>query len=151
MLWADMCLGKHKIGYKLSNSGDSLKLLIPSDNWKIICGWSNYSDKVTSQKINENEVGYRGSKSNLNRFVKEQRVDGSWLLCKKAVPYRSLRYTLMDFERNYQLRTQTNQLINRFFSTIPNNSPLNSWFITGFSDAEASFIISIYNDKKKKD
>ena len=34
---------------------------------------------VTSHKMNENEMGYRGSKS-VNNTVKEQRVDGSW--CK---------------------------------------------------------------------
>jgi hypothetical protein len=44
---------------------------------------------VTSHKMNENEMGYRGSKSKCNfnnkpiqnknyNFVKEQRVDGSW-------------------------------------------------------------------------
>jgi hypothetical protein len=39
---------------------------------------------VTIQKISENKMGYRGSKSNLvknkklaTNFVKEQRVDGS--------------------------------------------------------------------------
>ena len=31
--------------------------------------------------MNENEMGYRGSKSDsLNESVKEQRVDGSWFL-----------------------------------------------------------------------
>jgi len=51
-------------GYKLSNSGDSLKLLIPSYILIYICGWNNYSGKVISQKINESEMGYRGSKYN---------------------------------------------------------------------------------------
>ena len=32
---------------------------------------------VISQKMNENEMAYRGSKSKLTNFVKEQRVDGS--------------------------------------------------------------------------
>jgi len=39
---------------------------------------------VTSHKMNENEMGYRGSKSSSlskeRQGVKEQRVDGSW--CK---------------------------------------------------------------------
>jgi hypothetical protein len=35
---------------------------------------------VISQKMNENEMEYRGSKSGLiNKSVKEQRVDGSYL------------------------------------------------------------------------
>ena len=34
---------------------------------------------VTSRKMNENEMEYRGSKSvSINETVKEQRVDGSW-------------------------------------------------------------------------
>ena len=47
---------------------------------------------VTSQKMNENEMGYRGSKSKLSlypqpkdNFVKEQRVDGSWLLASNFI------------------------------------------------------------------
>ncbi|CAG8962390.1 hypothetical protein HYFRA_00013618 [Hymenoscyphus fraxineus] len=54
---------------KLSNSGDTLKLLIPSYSRKVI-------STVTSQKMIENEMGYRGSKSDF-LSVKEQRVDGS--------------------------------------------------------------------------
>ena len=42
-------------------------------------GLTNYSDIVTSQNMNESEMGNRGSKSNKGNtlFVKEQRVDGS--------------------------------------------------------------------------
>jgi hypothetical protein len=42
--------------------------------------------------------------------VKEQRVDGSWLLNNFTVLNRSLRYTLMDFERNYQIKIPSKQL-----------------------------------------
>jgi hypothetical protein len=61
--------------------------LIPNYNRKAICGWTNYSGMVTSQKMNENEMGNRGSKSDLNtsnksKSVKEQRVDGSWAIFK---------------------------------------------------------------------
>ena len=68
---------------KLSNSGDTLKLLVPSYSWKIICGWINKSGMVITHKMIENEMGYRGSKSD-NISVKEQRVDGSW--CIDPVP-----------------------------------------------------------------
>lgn len=37
--------------------------MIPSNIWKYICGWGNYSGKVRSQKIGENLMGNRGSKS----------------------------------------------------------------------------------------
>ena len=40
-----------------------------------------------------------------NNFVKEQRVDGSW--CNKSL---HLRCTLMDFERNYQIKKPSKQL-----------------------------------------
>ena len=56
----------------------------------------------------------------------------------------------MGFERNYQVKILTNQLLNRTYSTLNNNQILNPWFITGFSDAESSFIISIYSDENNK-
>ena len=106
------CLGKALLWGKLSNSGDALKLMIPSSIRKYICGQSNYLGMVTSHKMIESEMGYRGSKSDSvshTEFVKEQRVDGSWLL-KLAVLIRSLRYTLMGFERNYQIKVLSKQL-----------------------------------------
>ena len=112
--------------------------------------------------MNENEIGYRGSKSE-NKFkkkpiqnkiynsVKEQRADGSWFLNIN----KNLRCALMGFERNYQLRIPAKQLLNRpmNFSTI--NTPfqissINPWFITGFTDAEGSFMITITQNEKSK-
>jgi LAGLIDADG DNA endonuclease family protein len=90
----------------------------------------------------------RGSKSAI-LAVKEQRVDGSWLLKNWVEWIRSLRCILMGFERNYQVKVLTNQLLYKFYSTL-NNQKLNPWFITGFTDAEGSFIISIYRDAKSK-
>jgi hypothetical protein len=76
--------------------------------------------------MSENEMGYRGSKSELKfKSVKEQRVDGSWLLNILAVPIRSLRCTLMGFERNYQVKIPAKQLINRTYSTILNKVMMN--------------------------
>ena len=138
---------------KLSNSGDTLKLMVPSYSRKAISGWSNYPGMVISTKMNENEMGYRGSKSVLlTSTVKEQRVDGSWFLAPKA---RSLRYTLMGFERNYQFKVLSKQLNKQkfSFSTLTNNSVnnlINPWFLTGFIDAEGCFQISIRYDKKYK-
>jgi len=56
----------------------------------------------------------------------------------------------MGFERNYQVKIPTNQLKNINFSTLSSYNKINPWFITGFSDAEASFIISIYKYKNSK-
>ena len=83
---------------------------------------------VISQNMNENEMGYRGSKSEFNKKpiqnkklnpVKEQRADGSWCI-NSNFKLMHLRCALMGFERNYQIRILTKQLINRFriFSTL---------------------------------
>ena len=71
--------GKRVYGDKLPNSGDLLKLKIPSCSWKTISGSSNYWCKVTSHKMSENEMDYHGSKSVIHKSitVKEQRVDGN--------------------------------------------------------------------------
>ena len=52
-------------GDKLSNSGNTLKFKIPNHNGNIVGGWSNYSGKVTSLKINKNKMDDRGSKLTL--------------------------------------------------------------------------------------
>lgn len=58
------CFGKALNKWdKLSNSGDTLKLIIPNHGIKAVSGWSNYPCTVTSYKIGENQMGYRGSKS----------------------------------------------------------------------------------------
>ena len=53
------------MGIKLSNSGDTLKAIVPNYTRKYISGWSNYSGKVISYSIHENEMGNRGSKSEI--------------------------------------------------------------------------------------
>jgi hypothetical protein len=171
--WAPaLCSGKTHEWVKLSNSGDVLKIIVLSYYRKIISGWTNYSGIVTSYNMSENEMDYRGSKSEIlylqpyNISVKEQRVDGSWFLAilKKA---RNLRYTLMGLERGYQIKIPSKQLNsqNFSFSTLtPAEQPipalagpsetegvkLNPWFVTGFIDAEGCFQISIRQDKKYK-
>lgn len=55
--------GKSSMWERLPNSGDLLELLIPNYIRKAISGWTNHSCKVTSQKAYENNVEYRGSKS----------------------------------------------------------------------------------------
>ena len=110
-------------GCKLSNSGDTLKLTILSICWKIYSGWTNYSGIVTSCKITEKWMGYRGSKS-ISNIVKEQRVEGSYLF------YNKLRCILMVFERKYL--TNNHSKFN-----------LHPWFITGLTDAEGCFTIKI--------
>jgi Proton-conducting membrane transporter/LAGLIDADG endonuclease len=125
--------GKILYWEKLSNSGDTLKLMIPNYRRKAICGWSNHSGAVTSHKMSENEMGYRGSKSVLvASTVKEQRVDGSYY---GSVSTPRLRCTLTGCERSYQIKIPSKQLKNkRAFSTVNIQPKLNPWFVTGLSD-----------------
>lgn len=140
------------LGSKLPNSGDPLKLLVLSHIWKYMSGWSNYSGIVTSQEMIERKMGNRGSKSNINEnmFVKEQRVDGNCIISRNIM----LRYTLTGFERSYRNRIPTTLLANniKFYSTSSINDSRESNtnliiddpnFLTGFTDAEGSFVLSI--------
>ena len=108
-----MCSGKIHKWVKLSNSGDTLKLIVPSSIRKYISGQNNYLGTVTSYKMTENEMGYRGSKSEFYKkigSVKEQRVDGSWIHSFKQ-SNSILRYTLMAFERKYQTKNPSKQIV----------------------------------------
>nr|YP_009630859.1 hypothetical protein HM01MITGene33 [Hypsizygus marmoreus]QBZ73692.1 hypothetical protein HM01MITGene33 [Hypsizygus marmoreus]QCI56449.1 hypothetical protein [Hypsizygus marmoreus] len=155
---------------KLSNSGEPLKLMVPNYIRKAISGWINYSCMVISHKIDEKKMGNRGSKSDFSlslpylysllfkgrvrgtgsgqlKSVKEQRVDGSW--CNNSKLMR-LRCTLMGFERNYQIKIHSKQLNKSNFSTLNCKPGLNPWFITGFTDAEGCFSVSVKPDAKLK-
>lgn len=143
------------VGSKLSNSGEPLKLLVLNHIWRYMSGWINYSGIVISQKMSESEMGNRGSKSVIHTnkqssiIVKEQRVNGSWC----GINLSHLRCTLLGFERSYQVRIPSNQIIQKqFYSTISNldNSklPLDPWFISGFSDAEGCFLVLIRKSPK---
>jgi len=127
---------------------------------------------VTSQKISEKIMGNRGSKSEFNlvdnknlmlNSVKEQRVDGSWL----SNNLLDLRYTLAGFERNYQVKILSNLIyytslfsqhkakkVNTFqvrnYSNLPSTLNLNPWYISGFTDGEGCFMLTIIKDKKYK-
>lgn len=146
------------------NSGEVLKLLVLSRIWKYIGGWSNYSGTVTSQKMNESEMDHRGSKSVIseNITVKEQRVDGHRCV---NLTLTHLRYALVGFERNYQLRILSNQLIiqRRSYTSLSKNSSLrlnrlklntslrlNPWFLTGFADGEFNFTVRIFKSNTTK-
>ena len=145
-------LGKFSnIGCKLSNSGNTLELMIPSHSRKADGGWTNYSCTVTSHKASEKNVGNRGSKSEFNYSVKEQRVYGSWC----GINLSHLRCTLTGFERNYQVRILSNQIIQRRFYSIESTTSkltqlIDPWFISGFTDAEGCFLIIVRKSHKSK-
>lgn len=138
---------------RLPNSGEPLKLFIPSYIWKIISGWINNSCKVISKKIIEKWMGDRGSKS--DNSVKEQRVYGNR---HKNYLALCLRYTLMSFERNRHIRILSNQKNNqiRLYSEAVSQrtkelNPVDmGWFISGLIYAEGCFMLVISRNSKNK-
>jgi len=79
--------------------------------------------------MKETEMEYRGSISIVilvedtnGAIVKEQRLYGSWY--GKYIP--RLKYNLMNFERNYQVKILSNQINKlRFYSTaIPQSQTM---------------------------
>ena len=154
---------KSLLWVKLSNSGNLLKLIISSYIWKNISGWSNYSGKVKSYKMSENEMDNRGSKSVVvstldNAIVKEKRVNGSW---HGVVPSK-VRCTLIGFSLNYRVKilTKGSQITykshyGRSYTSIVRqdlipNLIMNPWFATGFSDGESCFTLSVFRNKERK-
>ena len=133
---------------QLSNSEDTLKIIVPSLNGNIESGWSNCSEMVTSYDMIENEMGYCGSKSSAIALVKEQRLDGSY-----SFIIGLLRYTLMASEMRYHpeiLSNQNNVSENVIIKKSPKLNKLDPWFLTGFVDAEGYFSISLFKDSKAK-
>ena len=132
---------------QLSNSGDTLKIIVPSYCRKTVSGWTNPSGMVTSYNMSENEMGNRGSKSELiNNFVKEQRADGSYFGLQNKL---KLRCALTDCESSYLIKYPSKQHTKNF-STVAAEAKLNPWFVTGFTDAEGTFTVVIVKDSKRK-
>ena len=138
--------GKSVSWAKLSNSGDTLMIIVPSHYGNVMSGQNNYLGMVTSYDMNESEMGYRGSKSSAIALVKEQRVDGSY-----SFQVGLLRCTLMAPVRGYQTEILSNK--NNVYKNVtkrPKLNKLDPWFITGFADAEGCFSIELYKDSKAK-
>ena len=133
---------------KLSNSGNALKLLVPSRARNGWGGWTNHLCMVISQRMIEREIGNRGSKSPGETSYKEKNRLGLINLGRSAsalidvlivigLSYPGVkeqrvdgsyhirqnlmffRYTLRGFERNSLVRIPSNKNINkRLYSTI---------------------------------
>ena len=100
---------------------------------------------VTGQKMNESEIGYRGLKSGIynNIAVKGQRVNG----CRGGKNFPHLRYTLVDFARNYLTKIPSNQInLTRNYSQLQSKLTLNPGYITGFADGEGLLYVN-YNKR----
>ena len=170
---------------KLSNSGEVLKLLISNLEKNFRGGWANHSCMVKSQKMAHHYKWYwfkcskyelynsravevaprkmdnRGSKSNKGNalFVKEQRVDGSYLL--NIQRFNKLRCTLRGFERIILFGIPSIQILSKQLYSTTNDSKnlqqklskdrdsfsLNPWFVTGFTDGDGSFTVSVTKKK----
>jgi hypothetical protein len=115
LLWGDRVKSSLWVN-TLSNFGELLKLLIPSNIWKYMSGWSNYSGTVISQEICENKMDNRESKSVVGFLpanVKEQRIEGNG-----QVKFNTcLRYILSGFERNFSINNQSKQIHKRHFTS----------------------------------
>lgn len=140
---------------RLSNSGELLKIMIPSVIQKVKSGWGNYSSMVTSHNMSENKMDNRGCKSIVYKsIVKEQRIDGSL----RVMNLKRIRFILKGFERNCQIRIPFNQInMYKCYSSATlqcastlNNFKINPWFITGFTDAEGCFTVFIVRDNRYK-
>ena len=140
----------------LPNSGDALKLMILSNVWKNICGWTNYSDIVTSHKMMETEIGNRGSKSSDNKIllVKEQRINGNKF---DYLMMSNFRCILMGFERDYRSKVLSKSLNRNYSTNITSSdtsqnkkSKLEPNFVSGFIDGEGSFSVTFIKDKSYK-
>jgi LAGLIDADG endonuclease/Cytochrome C oxidase subunit II, periplasmic domain len=139
---------KSKSWAQISNSGNTLKIQVPIP-FENKTGGQNFSlDKVTSFDIIENKMGYRGYKTYAFVQVKEQRVDDIY-----NSQLELLRYTLMASAMRFQTEELSNQNI-VYDKIINSNKPklkkLDSWFLTGFVDAEGCFSIEISKDSKAK-
>ena len=112
------------------------------------------------------EMENHGSKSAISSHiaVKVQRVEGSQHISLSKLKIMCFRCTLMSFERNYQTKNLSKQILQTrqlssskslaiFSHTLTLQSPavnnpklvssLKPWFITGFVDAEGSFTVSV--------
>jgi len=152
--WPAAFIKKQLLWVKLSNSRNTLKLIVPNYYQFIIKLKSQlrlfHSNlvKVTNYKIDEKKMGNRGSKSGFTlKSVKEQRVDGN-----RWVRPIHLRCTLMGCENSYQIKILSKQLNKnkRNLSSINSLPKLNPWFITGLIDGEGSFYTSIFRNNEYK-
>ena len=123
-----------------------------SNNLKVICGYNNKLFIVIDHKVIKSEIDNRGSKSGLLiNPVKEQRVYDSCSIIGSSsieLPQMLLRCILMGSESCFQTKIPSKLLSRvRFYSTLTVNKTeltVNPLFLTGFSCAEACFIINIY-------
>lgn len=119
----------------------------------------SYAIELQTRKMDN-----RGSKLNIKMFIKEQRVDGNYI--NLYIRDSMLRCTLRRFERISYINFRLNQILNKQLHTTavrntdsknllePKSSDkntnifsLNPWFITGFTDGDGSFSVSIAKKK----
>nr|pir hypothetical protein - jelly fungus (Trimorphomyces papilionaceus) [Trimorphomyces papilionaceus] len=123
--------------------------MLPSHHGNMVCGWSNYPGNmililivvVTTHEIYESRMGYRVSKSDVQKSVKEQRVDGS---CCNTNSSMQLRCTLTSHENGNLTEILSNPGNNNAsINSVKPSLPVDPWAITGFTDAEGSFMLKI--------
>jgi len=103
---------------------------------------------VTSQKISEKIMDNRGSKSDSYLSVKEQRVDGCWYKRNSFVfkVYSNGCRKILSSQNPFlaNIYTGFSRSLTRGISSISIKKPtLHPYFVTGFSDGESYFSISL--------
>lgn len=101
----------------------------------------------------ENEMEYRGSKSDTNISVKEQRVDASW--------YKRNNFMSKVYSNGYgNILSSQNPFLTKIYTGFSSNLTrgmhsisikkpvLHPYFVTGFSDGESYFSISLIGSSK---
>lgn len=102
--------------------------------------------------MNESEMDNRVSKSVYT--VKEQRVYGCYCLLFVFITMsiRQLRCTLMVYESRYQTGIPSNTLLTFSCSDLHKcTMGLRPFFVTGFADAEGSFMVKLQKGKLQPD
>jgi LAGLIDADG endonuclease len=130
---------------------------------KTITGFNQNTRQHTSHN-------YQYTNYNNPGIVKEQRVDGSCTNLKstglvlrcRSLLLAELAANLLSFEKNFLIKNLSNQVVKRNYTTrvvlseclnkqsFANFQIFNPWFITGFTDAEGSFVISVVKDPQSK-
>nr|QBM09613.1 hypothetical protein [Dactylella sp.] len=142
---------------KLSNSWKLLKLLIPNNRQTPISEWTNNLCMVITKKFSLQDVDYLRSKSDFKfKSVKEKRVNGNWY---KFLIFKMYSNKFLNKLFVQNLTITNNKIIvfnksltnSRGISSISlNQESLHPYFITGFSDGESYFYISVYKFKSMR-
>ena len=120
--------------------------------------WLMTQGIVTSLEILAIGIGNRGSKSDSLISVKEQRVDGFSISTRYCKVYSKCRGNSVFLHNSNNVMLNPKLCLNNFYSKTPkslfssqaSSSKLNPHYVTGFTDGEGCFFVSISPNSKYK-